>query len=112
MKRPPDDAMMRSTDPGPLFAPIVHTNDPTTSHEAAVNATRHFRRGHARLVLQAVADHPGWTACELAEVLGMGEYQVRRRLTDLKHDSHISQEPARACRVKGSRMVTWVVCKR
>lgn len=68
--------------------PIAHSHDPGTSHRAAARAEK-FRSTHAERVYQAIAATQGRTAPELAQALKMGEYQVRRRLTDLRQAGRI-----------------------
>lgn len=93
---------------GPLFTnPIAHTDDPATSHQAAATANRVFRMGHSRVVLNAVINNPGLTACELIKPSGLKEYQVRRRLTDLKAAGQIVTARIRKCAVRRTSMVTW-----
>ncbi len=95
--------------------PVVHADDPETSHAAAALMDRTgARQRHARMVLELVKQHPGMTAVELWEVAGeslqasLGEMQeVRRRLTDLKRNGHVRDGEARVCRVRGTKQMTW-----
>ena len=70
----------------PIFPPASHRNDPATSHEAEAAVTKSGQRAtHALLVLRELKANPaGLTAPEIAAMLRLEIYQVRRRLTDLK----------------------------
>lgn len=65
-----------------------HTQDPATSREAAANAGK-FAHGHAAAVRVVLARRGPATASMLADWLDMDIYQVRRRITDLKHAGYI-----------------------
>lgn len=95
--------------------PLSHAHDPLTSHEAA---DRHERSGarqrNADLVRQLAAANPGLTAIECWEAASQEvkailkePQEVRRRLTDLARNGAVQQGPARGCRVRGTRQVTW-----
>ena len=101
--------MWRPRQDGPLFGnAVAHRADPVTSHDAAAKVTASgARQRHADIVLATLDEHPDCTAPELARKCGLEEYQVRRRLTDLLQAGAATQGQPRACRVKGSRMVTW-----
>jgi predicted HTH transcriptional regulator len=91
----------------PLFA-MSHRTDPTTSKQAIADLTASGIRGqHMQIVLSAVKSNPGLTACELIAITGLDEYQVRRRLSDLKNSKAIEHSDKRQCRIKGTSMVTW-----
>jgi len=65
-------------------APIAHRSDPWTSHAAALDVTASGKRStDAERVLSGVSQYPGRTSTELADLLGMPLYAVRRRLSDL-----------------------------
>ena len=66
--------------------PASHRADPATSHRAEARA-RGGRITHAQLILEAVRVCPGSTAPELMEITRLREYQVRRRLSDLKDNA-------------------------
>ena len=78
-----------------LFPPASHSNDPLTSRKAEARMNRGPRVSHAETVLAAVRAHPGITAPELMVVTRLGEYQIRRRLSDLKDLGKISREHER-----------------
>jgi len=78
-----------------LFPPVSHRRDPETSRKAEARMNRGPRVSHAEMVLAAVKAHPGITAPELMVVTRLGEYQVRRRLSDLKDIGKISREHER-----------------
>jgi predicted HTH transcriptional regulator len=87
---------------------MSHRNDPLSSREAAVNhIATGSRSRHRTIVLDLVKHHPDCTAIELMEFCDLKEYQVRRRLSDLKNDDRVEHGPQRPCRVRGSMMVTW-----
>lgn len=94
---------------GPLFDnPIVHTDDPDPSHVAAEVVESSGRRAiHMEMVYRAVVRLPDATAPELAVEAGMGEYQVRRRLTDLQFGGRIVRSGQRDCKVKRTLHSTW-----
>ena len=93
------------------FPPATHRTDPSTSHAAEhrITATGQ-RRTHCDRVLSVVRRYPRMTAIELLPWLGLTEYQVRRRLTDLKNMHRIRIAGTRRCGVKGTTMSTWEVC--
>jgi hypothetical protein len=87
---------------------LSHFNDPSTSKEAIKDLNNNGTRAkHMQKVLKGVKAFPLSTACELAKVLNMGEYQVRRRLSDLKNQDLVVHGPKRHCGVKLTKMVTW-----
>lgn len=95
---------------GDLFdnIPASHAGDPETSREAERLVTKLGTRArHAAQVLALVKEYPGSTAGELWGRSGLGEYQIRRRLTDLLHAGLVRRGEARACVRKGTKMVTW-----
>jgi hypothetical protein len=95
--------------------PIVHTNDPDTSGEAADAHEASGRRDrHANLVFALVQAHPGSTAVELwdraqpevkAEL--KERHEVSRRLSDLRAAGFVVQGEKRRCSVKGTTQVAW-----
>ena len=92
---------------------LSHSDDPETSREAIEDLDASgIRATHSEMVLEAVRKHPGRTGPEIAESLGLEEYQVRRRLSDLKSAGRLQHGEIRECKVKGSRMVTWVLPER
>ena len=98
-----------------LTNPTSHANDPATSREAAAAVdAKGTRQHHASIVLALVKAHPGCTAIELvtyqlANAKRLDEYQVRRRLTDLRAAGLVVQGEPRACRVRSSKMVVWYI---
>ena len=92
------------------FPIATHRNDPSTSRAAEhrITATGQ-RRTHCDRVLSVVRRYPCMTAIELLPWLGLTEYQVRRRLTDLKNMHRIRIAGTRRCGVKGTTMSTWEV---
>ncbi len=89
---------------------LSHHDDPFTSKLAILKLTASgVRKTHLAIVLEAVASWPLLTACELKKPTGLTEYQVRRRLTDLKNRGQVARCAARRCTVKGSMMSTWEI---
>lgn len=90
---------------------LHHTDDPDTSKEAiAAFEQSGSREVHMKIVFEAVKNNPFLTAPELMQPTGLKEeYQVRRRLSDLKGKNLLSHGPKRKCQVKGTNMVTWIV---
>jgi len=89
---------------------LSHQRDPSTSKQAAiVHDATGVRQKHAARILSIVDEHPGRTAIEIQSIDGeLTEYQVRRRLSDLKNVGKVQYGESRKCRVKGTRMVTWL----
>lgn len=103
MAAPPD-----SGGPG-LPPPRAHRRDARSSHEAARDAMR-WQATHANIVLQGVKAYPCSTSAELAQMLGMGLYAVRRRLTDLLEAGAVRQfESANPCAISSKRVLRWDV---
>ena len=76
--------------------PVSHSGDPGTSRraEAKINKTGQ-RATHAAVILAAVRKNPGCTAPELMVVTRLGEYQIRRRLSDLREIGRVNREHER-----------------
>lgn len=87
---------------------LVRNNSPETSREAlAQHEQSGNRETHLRIVLECVRENPGLTATQLCELLPLGEYQVRRRLTDLRNQELIRRGDEVRCPIRGTLMVTW-----
>ncbi len=87
---------------------LRHNDDPSSSHEAiADHDASGIRQAHMEKVYSCVAAHPDSTAGEMVPWLMLDEYQIRRRLTDLKNAKRIFPGLQRKCKVKGTTMVTW-----
>lgn len=104
-----------SCDTGP-DNPIVHTNDPATSHAAAEAMKESGRRLlNMELTHAIVTRFPGKTAGELwAEHTPEGYrgklkelQELRRRLTDLKAAGRVEQGEARECQVRHTWCLIW-----
>ncbi len=78
-----------------FYPPASHKTDPATSKKAEARVNRRSRGAHAAIVLEAVKAHPGMTAPELMTITRLGEYQVRRRLSDLKDAGSVGREHER-----------------
>ena len=95
--------------------PIVRTDDPETSGEAADSHEASGRRDrHADLVFALVQAHPGSTGVELwdrapPEVKAeLGERnEVSRRLSDLRAAGSVLQGEQRRCSVAGTKQIAW-----
>jgi len=88
---------------------LRHTSaDPGTSHHALREMDKSGKRlSHNEIVRRAVYAHPGLTAVELTKPTGLTEYQVRRRLTDLKNKKTVRPGEEKECSIHKSIMVTW-----
>ena len=87
---------------------LYRVDDPHTSGMAADELDASGGRlKHAEMVFAAVCSNRGATAAEIGVITGLGHIEAQRRLSDLKNAHRVRQGAARACRVKGSRMVTW-----
>jgi hypothetical protein len=87
---------------------LVHKDDPATSQDALRRVERSGKRlGHGSIVYMAVTAHPGRTSCELIPLTLLKQYQVRRRLTDLKNQGLIERKLPRQCHGCGSMESTW-----
>lgn len=100
----------RDSDPRTL----ARRNNPSTSHEAAARVVASGRAAtHEAVVLHYVRTLPDHTSAEIAAIIpfqhGIDLTECRRRLTGLLQKGKVVQGPARTCRVKGTRMVTWAV---
>jgi DNA-binding MarR family transcriptional regulator len=72
--------MQMSTPP-----PLWRNTDPETSREAGVHMLAGGQKAMQAKALQAVRDHPGATATELAEAAGIGDpRKLNRRLPELE----------------------------
>ncbi len=88
---------------------LARAGHPDTSHEAALKATRDGTvQRSAKLALDLVELHPGWTAGEYAaEVGGHDSRAVGRRLPELADQGLIRRGEKRACRISGHNATTW-----
>lgn len=104
----------------PMANPIVHSDDPKSSREAAEKHTKSGKRKkNADLVLMLVKVYPRKTANELWELAGdldkfqlVDYYEIRRRLTDLEHAGLVRVFEQRECSVKKSLMQTFEFCEK
>lgn len=89
--------------------------DPATSRTAARLHVRRGRKARNMILLDAlVRQYPDRTACELHAMLipqhqeFMNRYEVSRRLADLRDQwATVESGRARACRIAGTRQMTW-----
>lgn len=92
--------------------PRSRHSDPETSHQAADAIRRSGELGRQqRAVLEAVRQHPGSTAVELASLAGLDRYAVSRRLPELQ-PIHVRRGPPRECTVNRRPQSTWFPVRR
>lgn len=82
-----------------------HTGDVGTSVDAAQHA-RVFAAGHAGIVYDQLHTGPA-TASEIANLVGMELYQIRRRITDLSHAGYIIRTGATRPTKSGRQECEW-----
>ncbi len=87
---------------------MARRDDPVTSHEAAA---KHVATGKAdpnrRLCLAVVAEHPGRTSAEIAELAGLSRHEAARRLPELRKDGLVRNGGKRVCSVTKNQSLTW-----
>jgi hypothetical protein len=91
-----------------MAGPYSHTNDPSTSKEAAqrlVSSGSHSTQ--KRQVLEALEILDGATSGELADLMGVHWLTPARRLTELERENKVRKGAAKICRIKGTRCITW-----
>lgn len=82
--------------------------DPWTSHSAAHGVEKTgAANGQRAAILHYVLHHPGETASEIAQALGIGE-GGHKRLPELRDAGFLINGPARTCRVRGTKAMTWI----
>lgn len=93
-----------------IFPPASHSVDPRSSFQAEKRITKSGRRETLyNQVLSALKANPGVTGAELAQIMGIDKYSVRRRLSDCKNKNTAIQGESRVCKVDGELAVTWWV---
>jgi len=88
----------------------ARVHDPLTSVRAAREANETGRAGtQAAWFLQAVREHPGLTASELARLSGgqYDRYAANRRLSDLERAGMVRAGNARPSELSGRAELTW-----
>lgn len=101
--------MARGTTPLQVVA-RARVHDPLTSARAAREATDSGRAtSQAAWFLEAVRQHPGLTASELARASGgqYDRYQANRRLSDLERRGEVRAGDSRRCETTGRLELTW-----
>ena len=94
------------------FPPVVHRADPNTSLHAAVDHTKSGAREHnIQRVLAWVQAEPGLTGYEYGKLSGLGEYEARRRLSDLKAMHRVFREGTRVVDGKKPASRWWPVLR-
>ncbi len=72
---------------------IARATDPITSHLGAQEVTESGRRKSQKdIILTALRDSNGSTMSEVSMLTDLTEWQVTKRLSDLKNDGLIEQE--------------------
>lgn len=71
---------------------LARNTDPPSSHEAASGAVKSGKVGnHSRIVLRALALHPGSTYKQLAtHIIGLDKHEVARRLPGLRNKRKVA----------------------
>lgn len=86
----------------------ARTQDPVTSHEAALAMEASgIAAAHRHRCLAAVTATPGLTAAEIAEAIGLERHEPSRRLPELRDQGLVSNGALRICRARGRRSLTW-----
>ena len=92
-----------------IFPPATHSQDPVSSFKAESRETRSGRRETLyNRVLSALKSNPNVTGAELAQIMNIDKYSVRRRLSDCKNKNTAIQGESRVCKVDGELAVTWI----
>lgn len=90
-------------------------SDPETSrtaaHDVESSGVAHDQR---QLCLEEVRRHPGQTAAEIAQAVGLERHAPSRRLPELRAAGLVRNGDARTCAVVGRVSMTWwaVVAKK
>jgi len=107
-----DDAAARSQEPSGLTKGLrakSRWTDPDTSRAAARRVESDGSAiGQRRACLDEVRKHPGKTAAEIAEAVGLERHVPSRRLPELRHASLVRNGPSRVCEIMGTRAMTWI----
>lgn len=88
---------------------LARRTDPATSH-AAARAVERKGKAHSQreACLEAVRQHPGKTAYEIAAILGIEGIVPGKRLPELRDQAKLIKDgPARICAVRKSKAMTW-----
>ena len=105
------DAMLQKSfidESGHLANPLARRTDPQTSHAAAREYRDSGKLSESKAeVLDAVRNHGGCTAVELAAKAGLDRYETSRRLADLKNARLVRLGGSRVCEVNKRKMETW-----
>ena len=94
----------------PLFEPPARARrtDPVTSHFAAEESDASgTAKGQRTICLFEVMKHPGQTAAEIAEAVGLERHVPSRRLPELREMGEVENREVRTCKVMKSRCMTW-----
>jgi predicted transcriptional regulator len=91
----------------PDVPPLARNTDPVESHLAARDIKPKLAAIH-RWVLDLVRQHPGLTAAELAQAVGVGDVRkINRRLPELELMGLVRRLAQRACSVSGKLARPW-----
>lgn len=87
---------------------LARRKDPATSHDSA-RAVERKGKAHSdrEACLQAVRQHPGKTAYEIAAILGIEGIIPGKRLPELRKPHLVKNGPPRICAVRKSKAMTW-----
>ena len=82
--------------------------DPETSHQVARDVERKGKAATQRQAcLEAVREHPGRTAYEIAALLDLEGIVPGKRLPELREINLVKNGPVRACSIRKSKAMTW-----
>lgn len=89
---------------------LARSTDPATSYEAADKVESSGRAPRQRWrCLECLRRHPGATAAEIADYIGMERHMPSRRLPELRVAGDVYNGKARICSVTKNRSMTWWV---
>jgi len=90
---------------------LARTKDKSTSHRGALWVQGAGRLGRQeKMVLEALANHPGTTARELARIMACADVNVpARRLSGLRERGIVRNGDKRVCSVSKMLAQTWYV---
>jgi hypothetical protein len=82
-------------------------NETTTSRKPAFDCTRGWQNA-----AELVANHPGHTVAELAQLSGTERYALACRLPDARYARRVTNGPQRLCTITGRTVQTWFPVQR
>ena len=87
--------------------PAASRGEPSSRRAEVEITSSGQRRGMAEVAFALLRSHPGRTACELEELAGLRNGQIRKRLNDLLSAGRAKQGVARRCAVTGKTAREW-----